>query len=48
VFLGALTLSITFRLAPLEQSLQGFSNTGMLTVGALLMVAAGMYSKGRR
>jgi di/tricarboxylate transporter len=46
VFLGALTLSITFRLAPLEQSLQGFSNSGMLTVGALFMVAAGMYSTG--
>ncbi len=46
VFVGALTLTITFRLAPLEQSLKGFSNSGMLTVGALLMVAAGMYRTG--
>jgi hypothetical protein len=43
VFVSALTLTITFRLAPLNQSLKGFSNPGMLTVGALLMVAAGMY-----
>jgi len=46
VFVGALTLTITFRLAPLEESLKGFSNQGMLTVGALLMVAAGMYRTG--
>jgi Na+/H+ antiporter NhaD/arsenite permease-like protein len=46
VFVGALTLTITFRLAPLNQSLKGFSNPGMLTVGALLMVAAGMYRTG--
>jgi di/tricarboxylate transporter len=46
IFVGALTLTITFRLAPLNQSLNGFSNPGMLTVGALLMVAAGMYRTG--
>jgi di/tricarboxylate transporter len=46
VFLGALTLTITFRLAPLEASLKGFSNSGVLTIGALFMVAAGMYSTG--
>jgi len=46
VFLGALTLTITFRLAPLEASLKGFSNPGMLTIGALFMVAAGMYRTG--
>ena len=46
VFTGALTLTITFRLAPLGESLKGFSNSGMLTVGALLMVAAGMYRTG--
>ena len=46
VFVGALTLTITFRLAPLAESLKGFSNQGMLTVGALLMVAAGMYRTG--
>ena len=40
VFVGALTLTITFRLAPLSHSLKGFSNPGMLTIGALLMVAA--------
>jgi hypothetical protein len=46
VFIGALTLTITFRLAPLSDSLKGFSNPGMLTVGALLLVAAGMYRTG--
>ena len=46
VFVGALTLTITFHLAPLKESLKGFSNSGMLTVGALLMVAAGMYRTG--
>jgi hypothetical protein len=46
VFVGALTLTITLRLAPLDQSLKGFSNSGMLTVGVLLMVAAGMYRTG--
>lgn len=46
VFLGALTASITLDLAPLSASLAGFSNAGVLTVGALYMVAAGMYSTG--
>ena len=40
IFTGALTLVITFRLAPLEECLRGFSNSGMLTIGALFMVAA--------
>lgn len=46
VFVGALTLTITFRLAPLEDSLKGFNNPGVLTIGALFMIAAGMYSTG--
>ena len=46
IFVGTLTLTITFRLAPLGESLKGFSNQGMLTVGALLMVATGMYRTG--
>ncbi|UCH20488.1 MAG: hypothetical protein JSU83_18380 [Deltaproteobacteria bacterium] len=46
VFVGALALTMTFRLASLDQSLDGFANPGMLTVGALFMVAAGMYSTG--
>lgn len=46
VFIGALTLTITFRLAPLDDSLKGFSNPGVLTIGALFMIAAGMYSTG--
>ena len=46
VFVGALTLTITFDLAPLTHSLKGFSNPGMLTIGVLLMVAAGMYRTG--
>ena len=46
VFVGALTLAMTFGLAPLDGLLKGFANPGMLTVGALFMVAAGMYSTG--
>ena len=46
IFLGALTLTITFDLAPLEMALKGFNNPGVLTVGALFMIAAGMYSTG--
>ena len=46
VFLGALTLCVTFGLAPLDRSLAGFSNSCVLTIGALFMVAAGMYSTG--
>jgi di/tricarboxylate transporter len=46
IFVGALTLTITFRLAPLEESLKGFNNPGVLTIGALFMIAAGMYSTG--
>jgi di/tricarboxylate transporter len=46
IFVGALTLTITFKLAPLEDSLKGFNNPGVLTVGALFMIAAGMYSTG--
>lgn len=45
-FLGALTAAMTLGLAPVGQCLKGFSNQGMLTVGALYMVAAGMYSTG--
>ena len=46
IFVGALTLTITFGLAPLEESLNGFSNPGVLTIGSLFMIAAGMYSTG--
>ena len=46
VFLGALTASMTLGLAPIGPSLAGFANEGVLTVGALYMVAAGMYSTG--
>ncbi len=46
VFLGALTLCMTFDLAPLPDLLKGFSNPGVLTIGALFMIAAGMYSTG--
>ncbi len=46
IFIGALTLTITFQLAPLEDSLKGFNNPGVLTIGALFMIAAGMYSTG--
>jgi di/tricarboxylate transporter len=46
VFIGALTLTITFDLAPLNDLLKGFNNPGVLTIGALFMIAAGMYSTG--
>jgi di/tricarboxylate transporter len=46
VFLGALTLCITLGLAPIERCLAGFANPGVITIGALFMVAAGMYSTG--
>ena len=46
IFLGALTLAITLRLAPEKDLLLGFANSGVITVGALFMVAAGMYSTG--
>lgn len=46
VFMGALTLAITFDLAPAKDLLHGFSNAGMLTIGVLFIVASGMYSTG--
>ena len=46
IFLGALTAALTLRLAPEEDLLKGFSNAGVITVGVLFMVAAGMYSTG--
>jgi di/tricarboxylate transporter len=46
IFLGALTLTITFQLAPVNQCLKGFSNPGVMTIGILYMVAAGMYRTG--
>ncbi len=46
VFIGALTAALTFQLAPQEELLKGFRNSGMLTVGILFVVAAGMYSTG--
>ncbi len=33
VFLGALTLCITFGLAPIERCLAGFANPGVITIG---------------
>lgn len=46
VFLGALAVGLTFKLAPQDELLKGFRNSGMLTVGVLFIVAAGMYSTG--
>jgi di/tricarboxylate transporter len=46
IFLGVLTLAITLKLAPENELLLGFSNSGVITVGALFVVAAGMYSTG--
>lgn len=46
IFVGALTLTITFKLTPLADSLKGFNNPGVPTVGALFVIATGMYSTG--
>lgn len=46
VFMGALALAMTLKLAPADELLKGFSNQGMLTVAVLFMVAAGMYATG--
>jgi len=46
IFVAALALCMTFGLAPMDQLLDGFANSGVLTIGALFMVAAGMYSTG--
>ena len=46
IFLGALTIALTLKLAPENQLLLGFANSGVITVGALFIVAAGMYSTG--
>lgn len=46
VFVGALTIALTLKLAPAHELLKGFSNQGMLTVAVLFMVAAGMYATG--
>ena len=46
IFMTALATAITFKLAPTQELLKGFSNQDMLTVAVLYMVAAGMYSTG--
>ena len=46
IFIGALTVALTLKLAPMPELLKGFSNPGMLTVAVLFMVAAGMYATG--
>jgi di/tricarboxylate transporter len=46
VFLAAITVAMTLQLAPPAALLKGFSNEGVLTVGALFPVATGMYSTG--
>ena len=46
IFMGALAVAITLKLAPAQELLKGFSNEGMLTVAVLYIVAAGMYATG--
>jgi len=46
VFLGAITIAITLKLAPAAALLKGYSNSGVVTVAALYPVAAGMYATG--
>src|SRR5687767_4335187 len=46
VFIGAITVAMTLRLASPADLLKGYSNTGVITVAALYPVAAGMYATG--
>ena len=46
IFMGTLAVMMTLRLAPEEDLLKGFANPGVITVGVLFVVAAGMYSTG--
>lgn len=46
VFVGALAVTMTLRLAPEGDLLKGFANPSVATVGVLFTVAAGMYSTG--
>jgi di/tricarboxylate transporter len=46
VFLGGLTVIIVLQIVTPEEALIGFSNQGMLTVGALYVVAAGLKETG--
>jgi len=46
VFIGALTVTMTLRLAPEGELLEGFASPAVATVGVLFTVAAGMYSTG--
>ncbi len=46
VFMGTLTVTMTLQLAPENDLLKGFANSGVATVGVLFTVAAGMYSTG--
>jgi len=47
VFLGAITVAMTLRLAPPPGLLKGFGNAGVLTVAALFPVATGMLTLSR-
>jgi di/tricarboxylate transporter len=46
VFMGTLTVAMTLRLAEAQSLLKGFANSGVITVGVLFPVAAGMYATG--
>src|SRR6185295_6129381 len=46
VFIGAITVAMTLRIAAPAALLKGYSNTGVITVAALYPVAAGMYATG--
>jgi len=46
VLLGGLTLLLVFGVITPHQALSGLSNEGMVTVGALYIVAAGLYETG--
>lgn len=45
-FLGALSLLMLFRVIPVEEALLGFGSTGLVTVAAMYVVAAGLRDTG--
>ena len=46
IFIATLAITMTLQLAPEPELLKGFANPAVWTVGALYVVAAGMYSTG--
>ncbi|GAB4297538.1 MAG: SLC13 family permease [Ignavibacteriaceae bacterium] len=46
VLMGGVTILITLRIIPISDALAGFSNNGLLTVGIMFIIAAGLKETG--